>query len=469
MAFTQLLDNFWQRHQSGLVIPEINDVQHASTQLLELLGYESSLDQAQFFKCSGSDKADVAAREKKQGLQPFAISQKDPFIVVENKPSNWKFKLESPQYWNVRDQLQRYLLSQRCKTARFGLIYNGLHLQLLYHQDNLVYPLTGIIQLDPGKLDATIAYIKNLIQTHKRGTIIACYANKGGVGKTTTTLNLGLELANRDKHVLLIDFDHSQGGLTQILQAVSPQLVPFKGQLLTTLENTALPNGVNAQDGRKLIFHWQTKNYKIDVLAYDCLLKDMMDADYLQRVQLEALEKLSKDFAAHYDFVLIDTPPNWKVFAKQGLMAADLVLSLAQHDNYESITNTRSLVENFLPEIRSKKQDLAADICSDIVTQNTIPELLPLYFNRWESTLMQEKRCKVLLDNVSIQCLHENRVEYERFLCKKDGFGYPEIHKIHYRNEISRAPMEGDRAAPAVVKYVKARESYRELVNSLIG
>lgn len=53
------------------------------------------------------------------------------------------------------------------------------------------------------------------------GKIIAISNQKGGTGKTTTTVNLGIGLANEGKKVLLIDYD-AQGSLTQCLGYPNP-------------------------------------------------------------------------------------------------------------------------------------------------------------------------------------------------------------------------------------------------------
>src|SRR5215212_9400405 len=57
------------------------------------------------------------------------------------------------------------------------------------------------------------------------GTVLAFTMQKGGVGKTTTTLNLGVALASRGRQVLLIDID-PQANLTQGL-GINPEDVEF--------------------------------------------------------------------------------------------------------------------------------------------------------------------------------------------------------------------------------------------------
>ena len=133
---------------------------------------------------------------------------------------------------------------------------------------------------------------------------------KGGVGKTTSAINLGAYLALAGKRTLLVDFD-SQANLTSGLgrKPGSPSIYDvISGQ--NTLESIIQPTGVEWLD---------LAPSSIDLSGATVELVDKADRnEYLKR----ALETVSRE----YDFILIDCPPSLGILTLNGLVAADEVL-----------------------------------------------------------------------------------------------------------------------------------------------
>jgi len=142
--------------------------------------------------------------------------------------------------------------------------------------------------------------------------VIAITNQKGGVGKTTTAINLGAALAVSDVKVLLIDAD-PQGNTTS---GLGIQKTPG----LTTIYDVLV-------DGREIeqaICH--TSMEGLDVLPAD---KNLIGVN-LQLVGVDARESILRhrlsSVLAQYQFILIDCPPALDLLTLNALMAADSVL-----------------------------------------------------------------------------------------------------------------------------------------------
>lgn len=165
---------------------------------------------------------------------------------------------------------------------------------------------------------------------------IAIGNQKGGVGKTTTTVNLGAALANLGKKVLIIDSD-SQGNATSGLG------VERSTQDASLYE--VLVNQVKIQD---VIV--QTSQENLEVVPSNIQLA----AAELELVNIENRESRMKEAIApirhNYDYILIDCPPSLGQLSINAFTASDTILIPVQAEYYalEGLTqllNTIRLVQ----------------------------------------------------------------------------------------------------------------------------
>jgi chromosome partitioning protein len=144
------------------------------------------------------------------------------------------------------------------------------------------------------------------------GKTIAITNQKGGVGKTTTSINLGASLAANDLKVLLVDFD-PQGNSTSGLG------IDKSNENLTVYH--ALLGGVAIE--KTLV---KTECEGLDIVPAD---KNLVAAN-LELVDVpnreHRLRDVLSDMKARYDFILIDCPPALDLLTLNALVAAESVL-----------------------------------------------------------------------------------------------------------------------------------------------
>ncbi|MCW2964068.1 MAG: ParA family protein [Actinomycetia bacterium] len=170
--------------------------------------------------------------------------------------------------------------------------------------------------------------------------VIVLANQKGGVAKTTTTLNLGVAFAEQGFKVLLVDLD-PQGNLT-MSQGLNPD----------TIEHSMFDVLVHRMPISQVI---ETREVDIAVSSIDLAGADMALSSQIGRER--ALEKGLAPVRDNYDFILIDTPPSLGLLTINAFVAATGVLVPVQTEYLSlrglvQLENTLSMVrENLNPKV----------------------------------------------------------------------------------------------------------------------
>jgi chromosome partitioning protein len=172
------------------------------------------------------------------------------------------------------------------------------------------------------------------------GRVISFANQKGGVAKTTTTLNLGVALAEQGLKVLLVDLD-PQGNLT-MSQGLNPD----------TIERSMFDVLVHRLPIQEVVHHTEVDLAvsSIDLAGAELALSSMIGRE-------RALEKALAPVRENYDYVLIDTPPSLGLLTINALVASNGVIVPVQCEYLSlrglvQLENTLSMIrENLNPDV----------------------------------------------------------------------------------------------------------------------
>ena len=152
-----------------------------------------------------------------------------------------------------------------------------------------------------------------LLHSHGPARIIALCNQKGGVGKTTSTINLGAALAECGRKVLLVDFD-PQGALSVGLG------IPVQ-ELDVTIYNLLVERGHNVHD---VIQHTATENLDILPANIDLSAAEVQLVGEVAREMV--LSRVLRPLVDDYDVILIDCQPSLGLLTVNALTAAHGVI-----------------------------------------------------------------------------------------------------------------------------------------------
>lgn len=180
------------------------------------------------------------------------------------------------------------------------------------------------------------------------GKIIAIANQKGGVGKTTTTVNLGIGLARSGKRVLLIDAD-GQADLTKSLGFKRPAELSYT--TATVLENIVREQDIGTEEN--LLWHTEdvwllpsnSKLSEMEMTLVNVMRREFVLSEYIHTIR------------DNYDYILIDCMPSLGMVTINALVAADSVLIPVQAE-YLPVSDLQELIRTVGMVRRHLNKDL---------------------------------------------------------------------------------------------------------------
>lgn len=201
--------------------------------------------------------------------------------------------------------------------------------------------------------------------------VIAITNQKGGVGKTTTAINLAAGLGIYEKKVLLIDTD-PQGNATQGIGVSKIHIEQANKTVYELLIN---------QEEKIENYIVNTKFKNVDIIGSSQHLAGF-DKEYKGTIQKEKILKHKlKNLKEKYDYVLIDCPPSLNSITLNGMVAAESVLIPVQSEFYamEGMTqllnsiqmckknlNRRLTIEGILMTMYTTNTNLSESVLEEI-------------------------------------------------------------------------------------------------------
>lgn len=399
----------------------------------------------------GNNSVDQAARRNIGDVDVFLHTRKDPHLYMEVKGRTENLTEGHKEYNKALLQLKyKYLLHPDSKTVKWGVLTNSNHVQLFRKHGKVIHPVTPSLPTD--SIDDITKDIKHRIDNPRRSLVVAIYNNKGGVGKTTTTINLAGALALSNKKVLVIDFDPNQSDLGDTLN-----MRPTNGifERILTDKNTDVNDAIQP-------YRFEHQKLKspigFDVILADEALGDVDETKLRQKIRVDSLHRAVESVGSKYDYILIDTPPNWRIFSQLALYSADVVMIPARQDNLHSLQNAATVITKNLPEIqalRRRRGDAGAIA-------------LPLFMNNTVRTVLESQAQDQLLHEAIDQIVKEKKREGHDLL----PYFYPYIYMRRSRNDrkmVSVPRMANISKAdfmhvPGVFKFRSVFDAYKNLV-----
>lgn len=247
--------------------------------------------------------------------------------------------------------------------APYGVVLSGDFFQLWRRVEGLVFPATSVQRINEITIPRVFDQLKACIQSPVKGLSLMTWNQKGGVAKTTNTINFAGTLALRGKKVVVLDID-PQNNLTDNLGASSENGVQYIQPLQNALAlrqyseaYSILNQAIQTQS-----FSTSTnREFSISVLTANAeSLRRFRDSQSL-RQQVNFFRNLTTILRRKYDYIFADAAPTGDGLAISYLYACDALL-MPVGMNKPSVRHAIELHNETLPKMRRARLNLSPSL-----------------------------------------------------------------------------------------------------------
>jgi cellulose biosynthesis protein BcsQ len=195
----------------------------------------------------------------------------------------------------------------------------------------------------------------------------------------------------------------------------------------------------------------KSKTYEIDLIPVDQVFTDKSEKDLRQELKIYRLSQTLETLRSKYDYILIDSPPNWRFSSTSAVYAADVVLIPTKHNNIFSLKNAATAICKYIPKVQQIRKDGS-------------PIALPIFFNGEKMTDSQKATVHKAIDRLIAAAKKDPDYKFNL-----QPYFYPRFTNSRKDRHIFEIPgyayiaNAGFNQVPAVYKNKTALEYYQAL------